>query len=54
MPFDFRYKTLDDVREDLLKLGINLPLSDDLSPLARKFTVNGYAGKTKKLRAIRA
>lgn len=41
MPFDFRYKTLDDVREDLLKLGINLPLSEDLSPLARKFTVKG-------------
>lgn len=41
MPFDFRYKTLDDVREDLLKLGINLPLSEDLSPLARNFTVKG-------------
>ena len=41
MPFDFRYKTTDDVREDLVKLGTDLPLSEDLSSLARKFTVKG-------------
>ncbi len=39
MPFEFRYKTLDDVKADLDSLGLSLPLSEDLSPLAKSFDV---------------
>lgn len=39
--FDFRYKTLDDVRADIAALGIDLPLSEDTSVLARGFDVKG-------------
>lgn len=39
--FDFRYKTLDDVRADIDALGLDLPLSEDTSVLARGFDVKG-------------
>ena len=39
--FDFKYKTLDDVRTDVDALGLNLPLSEDTSALARGFDVKG-------------
>ena len=39
--FDFRYKTLDDVRADIDALGLDLPLSEDTSALARGFDVRG-------------
>ena len=39
--FDFKYKTLDDVRADIDALGLDLPLSEDTSALARGFDVKG-------------
>lgn len=39
--FDFKYKTLDDVRADIDALGLDLPLSEDTSALARGFDVRG-------------
>lgn len=39
--FDFNYKTLDDVRADLKKLGLELPFSSDTSVLAKGFDVKG-------------
>ena len=39
--FDFNYKTLDDVKADLARLGLDLPLSEDTSVLARGFDVKG-------------
>ncbi len=39
--FDFKYKTLDDVRADIDALGLDLPLSEDTSVLARGFDVRG-------------
>ncbi len=41
MPFDFKYRTLEDVKADAAAQGITLPLSEDLSPLARPFDVKG-------------
>ena len=39
--FDFKYTTLDDVRADIDALGLDLPLSEDTSALARGFDVKG-------------
>lgn len=39
--FDFRYKTLDDVRADIAAIGLDLPLSEDTSVLAHGFDVKG-------------
>lgn len=52
MPFDFTYKTLDDVKADAASLGLNLPFSDDLSVLARPFTVKGERIRFKNAIAI--
>ena len=41
MPFDFTYKTLDDVKADAAAQGVNLPFSDNLSVLAKPFDVKG-------------
>ena len=41
MPFDFNYKTIDDVKADLDSLGITLPLSDNFAALAKPFDVKG-------------
>ena len=41
MPFDFNYKTLDDVKADAAAQGVNLPFSDNLSVLAKPFDVKG-------------
>lgn len=50
--FDFNYKTLDDVRADLDRLGLDLPLSEDTSVLARGFDVKGDAIRFKNAVAI--
>ena len=39
--FDFNYKTLDDGKADLTRLGLDLPLSEDTSVLAKGFDVKG-------------
>lgn len=39
--FDFNYKTLDDVKADIEELGLDLPLSEDTSVLAKGFDVKG-------------
>ncbi len=43
MPFDFNYKTIDDVKRDLDALGLELPLSDDFAVLAKPFNVKNEA-----------
>lgn len=50
--FDFNYKTLDDVRADLDRLELDLPLSEDTSVLARGFDVKGDAIRFKNAVAI--
>lgn len=50
--FDFNYKTLDDVRADLDRLGLDLPLSEDTSVLSRGFDVKGDAIRFKNAVAI--
>lgn len=52
MPFDFRYKTLDDVKRDCEALGISLPFSEDLTPLAQPFDVKGERIRFKNAVAI--
>ena len=37
----FRYKTLDQVRKDIEELGVDLPISEDLSLLTKPIKVNG-------------
>ncbi len=39
--FDFNYNTLDDIKRDLEKLGLELPFSENTSVLAKGFDVRG-------------
>ena len=52
MPFDFKYKTPEDVSADAETLGIDLPISEDLSVLSRGIKIPGETISLKNAVAI--
>jgi 2,4-dienoyl-CoA reductase (NADPH2) len=52
MPFDFNYNSIEDVKKDCERLGINLTFSDDFSVLAKPIDVKGENLRLKNAVAI--